>query len=31
MKNAIFWDVNRVALARADVSEELIDSIIFSD
>jgi hypothetical protein len=28
MKNSVFWNVNRVALARTDDSEERIDSII---
>jgi hypothetical protein len=28
MKNAIFWDVGRVALARTDVWEELSTSFI---
>jgi hypothetical protein len=28
MKNAIFWDVSRVALVRTDASEERIPSII---
>jgi hypothetical protein len=28
MKNAVFWDVSRVALIRTDVSEELNASII---
>jgi hypothetical protein len=28
LKNVVFWDVSRVALVRADVSEEHIASII---
>jgi hypothetical protein len=28
MKNAIFWNVRRVALVRIDVSEEYLASII---
>jgi hypothetical protein len=28
MKNAVFWDVSRVALVRTDVSEEINASII---
>jgi hypothetical protein len=31
MKNGVFWDVNRVALVRTDVSEELSSSIFQGD